>query len=174
MSFAVTLRFDEASAPAVEAMWRLLAECGIDADRNELGYPPHVTLAIYGDDAPFNRLQDGLALCASRWNAVPVSLSGFGLFPGSKSILWAAPVVTQQLLAVHTELQDILLELPVHAHYQTGAWVPHVTLSGPLVDPTRALAALIPLWRPLTGSLNRLDLVRFRPIKVMASIPLST
>src|SRR5579859_157536 len=174
MPFAVTLRLDEASAPAVEAMWRLLAEHGIDTDRHELGYPPHVTLAIYADDVPVRRLHHALALCADRWKAVPISLSGLGVFPGLKSILWAAPVVSQQLLAVHMELQAVMPDLSVHAHYRAGAWVPHVTLSGPLADPARAIAALIPFWQPLTGSLARIDLVRFRPIELMASIPLST
>lgn len=174
MPFAVTLRLDETSASAVEAMWRLLAEHGIGADRQELGYPPHVTLAIYADNVPVRRLRDALTLCADRWKAVPISLSGLGVFPGSSSILWAAPVVTQQLLAVHMELQAVMPELSVHAHYRTDAWVPHVTLSGRLADPAQAIAALLPFWQPLTGNLDRLDLVRFRPVEVLASLPLPT
>ena len=174
MPFAVTLRLDEASTPAVEAMWRHLAEQGIDSDRHELGYPPHITLAIYADNAPVHRLHGAITSCAHRWQAVPISLSGLGVFPGFRSILWAAPVVTQQLLAVQMELQAAMPELSVDAHYRTGAWVPHVTLSGPLADPARAIAALMPLWQPLTGNLDRLDLVRFRPVNLIASIPLPT
>ena len=174
MPFAVTLRFDETSARALEAMWRLLAKGGIDSDRHELGYPPHVTLAIYQDDVPARRLQDGVASCAARWSAVPISLSGLGVFPGSNSVLWAAPVVTHQLLTLHTEWQAAVPELPMHAHYRTGTWVPHITLSGPLPDPGRALSALIPRWQPLSGYLDRLDLVHFRPVVSLASVPLST
>jgi hypothetical protein len=47
--------------------------------------------------------------------------------------------------------------------------VPHVTLSGALADPAAALAVLLPVWRPVTGQLDRIDLVRFRPVAVLDS-----
>jgi hypothetical protein len=49
MQFAITLRLDPISAVPIEAMWRRLAADGIDADRLQLGYAPHITLAIYPD-----------------------------------------------------------------------------------------------------------------------------
>jgi hypothetical protein len=58
-------------------------------------------------------------------------------------------------------------DLPVHPHYQPGAWVPHVTLTGAMTDPGRALTALLPHWRPVTGLLVRADLLRFRPVQVL-------
>ncbi len=62
--------------------------------------------------------------------------------------------------------------LTPHAHYRPDAWMPHVTLSGALADPAAALALLLPLWRPVTGRLDRVDLVRFRPVDVLYSRPL--
>ena len=44
------------------------------------------------------------------------------------------------------------------------------TKAGSLV---RALSVLLPAWRPITGFMNQLDLVRFRPVEVLQSYPLS-
>jgi hypothetical protein len=80
------------------------------------------------------------------------------------------PVVTAELLARHQAIQTALPDLKVHAHYRPGAWVPHVTLSGALPDPGPALMALLPNWEPITGFLDRVDLVSFRPVEVLQSL----
>ncbi len=169
MPLAITLRFDPDSGSVFEGMWRALAMAGIDTDRQQLGYAAHITLAIYPDETSVERLRSGLARVADPWGTLPIAMAGFGVFPGTFSILWAAPIVNPELLARQTELQSELAGLPVHPHYRSGAWVPHVTLSGALRDPGRALAVLIPQWRPINGILDQLDLVRFRPVEVLHS-----
>jgi 2'-5' RNA ligase len=170
MPFAITLRLDPISAVPIEAMWRQLAADGIDADRDQLGYPPHITLAIYPDETPLDRLRSALEDTCRNWQALPVRLSGLGAFPGDHTILWAVPVVTAELLARHQAIQAALPDLSVHAHYRPGAWVPHVTLSGALPDPGPALMALLANWKPVTGFLDQVDLVRFRPVEVLQSL----
>jgi hypothetical protein len=81
MPFAITLRFDSSSASALEEMWDPLSVAGIDSDRVQLGYAPHITLAIYPDDAPVLRLQAALEQVGRHWDALPVTLSGFVPFP---------------------------------------------------------------------------------------------
>ncbi len=174
MPLAITLRFDAATAPIIAALWQSLAAAGIDSDRHDLGYAPHVTLAVYGDDAPSAMLRDALEHASKAWDPLPVTLAGLGVFPGSSPILWAAPVVTPALLARHAALQAALPGLTPHAHYRPDVWVPHVTLSGALADPAGALALLLPLWRPVTGLPDRVDLVRFRPVELLYSRPLVT
>jgi 2'-5' RNA ligase len=169
MPLAVTLCFDPPSAALLQDWWRTLAEANIDCDRHRLGYAPHVTLAIYPDDAPADQMGAAIERIAPGWHALPVTLAGFGIFPGATSILWAAPVVTSELLDRHRAMQAALPGVPVHPHYRPGSWVPHVTLSGALADPGRALAALIPRWQPARLLLSRLELVRFRPVEVLKS-----
>jgi 2'-5' RNA ligase len=106
---------------------------------------------------------------ATEWAALPISLSGLVVFPHPATTLWAAPVVTPALLARQAELHAALHDLPIHPHYRPDAWVPHVTLSGALADPGAALTAVLKLWRPLNGWLDRLDLVRFRPVQILQS-----
>lgn len=168
MPFAITLCLDSASASMVEAMWRVLHEREIDSDRHQLGYPPHVTLAICPDDARRDRLDAALAV-AKDWSALPVTLSGLGIFAGATSILWVAPTVTAELLARHAAILGALEGEQIDPYYHADVWVPHITLAESLSDPAAALAATLPLWRPAVGFLDRLDLVRFRPVETLRS-----
>jgi 2'-5' RNA ligase len=169
MPFAVTLRLDCSSGVLIEDIWRVLAAEGLDSDRLQLGYAPHVTLGIYPDDVGADLLLAGLSKVVVGWRALPVVLSAIGIFPGPSSIIWAAPVVTRDLLAVQAGLLDALADLPVHPHYRPDAWVPHVTLTGLVLDPGRAVNALLRHWRPIVGVLDQVDLVRFRPVEVLQS-----
>ena len=107
-----------------------------------------------------------------RSTALPVGLSGIGVFPGPPAILWAVPVVTPALLRMHAELDLALPGSAVDAHYRRDALVPHVTLSGPVQDAGHALSVLLARWRATQGVLNRVEVVRFRPVKVLASLAL--
>jgi 2'-5' RNA ligase len=167
MPFAITLCLDPNSAAFIEHLWQSLAAQGIDTDRHALGYTPHITLAIYPDDASPDALQTALEHITAAWQRTAVTLSAIGVFPGPTSILWAAPVVTDDLLRIQASVCDALPDLPVHPHYRPGIWMPHITLTGAVTDPGRALAALLPHWRPVTGMLVRSDLVRFRPVQVL-------
>jgi 2'-5' RNA ligase len=169
MPFAITLHLDPASAGRIDNLWHVLAAEGIDADRHDLGYPAHITLAIYPDGTPRDRLQAALTHATASWRTLPITLSGIGVFPGTFSILWAVPVVTRDLLTLHACLAEALPDLSVHPHYRPDTWIPHVTLTGPLPDPEPALKALLGRWQPLTGTLVQADLVRFRPVEVLQS-----
>jgi 2'-5' RNA ligase len=169
MPFAITLRLDPVSATTIEDMWLVLAGAGIDTDRRDLGYAPHITLGIYPEDTEARLLRTALRQVAADQRAIPITLSGIGVFPGPTSVLWAAPVVTPGLLAWHAAIHAALPGLTMHPHYRPGAWVPHVTLSGAVRDAGRALSALLAGWRPIDGMLDRAELVRFRPVEVLRS-----
>ena len=169
MPLAITLRFDPDSAASIGRLWDALAEAGIDRDRQALGYSAHVTLAIYPDEASVSMLVAAVERVARLWTPIPITMFGFGVFPGPPAILFAAPVTTPALLDRQKVLTDALSDLSVHPHYQRNRWVPHVTLSGPLRDAGIALAALLPLWQQVAGRLDRVDIVRFRPVEVLRS-----
>jgi 2'-5' RNA ligase len=154
-------------------MWRTLFEKGIDTDYRRIGYPPHITIAIYPDVTPEDVLRAAADKLSRRWKELPFTLSGFGIFPEPSATIWAAPVVTEALLARHADLHAALPGLMTDPHHQPGAWMPHITLSGPIRDLPAALKALLPLWQPINGVLDRLDLVHFPPVAVLQSYDLS-
>lgn len=172
MPLAATLRLDPTTSAPVEALWSVLADAGLDASRRDLRYPPHVTLAIWPDDAPAKTIAATLDSLAAGRSPLPVTLAGIGVFPGAPAVLWLVPVPDPALLAFHATLVAALPDLPCHPHYRPGGWVPHVTL-GEVADAGPAVALLAPRWSGLlSGKLERLDLVRFPPVTLLRSLPL--
>ncbi|MGH7050443.1 MAG: 2'-5' RNA ligase family protein [Acetobacteraceae bacterium] len=173
MPFAVTLVLDSATAGRLAAMRRQIAEQIASADPGQSEYAPHITLGVHPDDAPIDDVQRALQKLAAEWKPLPLSFCGFGIFPGPPPTLRAAPVVTSSLLARHVELRAALSEVTPHEHFESDAWVPHVTVSATLSDPAEALRVLLAMWRPLSGQLERLHLVHFPPVEVLRSHTLS-
>ena len=172
MPLAVTLCLDPAAAGRVERLWQALFDRLGEDDTRSLGYRPHVTLAILPDSAPLAPLDAAVRILATAAEAaIPITLSGLAVFPGTPPVLWAAPAPTRRLLALHARLLAALDTLPVHPHYRPGAWVPHVTLAkNSRADAHALLQAALPAWDgPVHGLLDRIDLVRFRPVEVLHS-----
>ena len=178
MPYAVTLRLDAAAAAPIEALWHALAAAGLHDDSVTLGYPPHVTLSVHPDGTDPHRLGTAVARCAAASTRLDLRFSGFGVFAAPAPVLWLAPVVSEALLLRHRALAEAMAGLPCDPHYRPGDWVPHVTLAkgGQAGTPGwmgRALDVLAPLWPGLRPAVaERLELVHFRPVTVLASHPL--
>ena len=171
MPLAITLRLDDAAADLVARLWQALADrIGVD-DALRLGYRPHITLAVFPDSVPVAAIEPVVRRLAREWRALPVTLPALGVFPGEPPVLWVVPVPSQSLLQRHRDLHTVLETLPVHPHYLPGHWMPHVTLSKDARLPAeQLLAAALSAWDgPTEAILDRLDLVRFRPVVVLAS-----
>jgi 2'-5' RNA ligase len=174
MPYAVTLRLSEPAATQIEKVRRALAEQTGDECVVRLGYPPHVTLAVLPDDAPAKAVEDAVFHVVEGWEALPIVLAGVGIFPGPSHTIWAAPAVTERMLAHHGRLLAALSAFAVHPHYHVGTWVPHVTLNQQgQASAVRAVEIALSLWKgPIRGQLDRVDLVRFSPVDLLHSAPL--
>jgi 2'-5' RNA ligase len=154
-------------------VWCALAEQAGNDGAIRLGYAPHVTLAILPDVAPA-AIEAATFRAAAGWDALPLTLAGLGVFPGTPPVVWAAPVVTERLLARQAALCAALAPLPVQPHYRPGACAPHVTLSrsGP-ASATRIIEVASAVWvGPIGGRLEWIELVRFRPVELLRTQPL--
>jgi 2'-5' RNA ligase len=169
MPYAITLRLDAKAASCVVAMWEELAARGVSDDAIRLGYPPHLTLAVLPDGTDESRLLTTTRQIAARWQALLVSFASIGLFPGERATLFLAPVVTPELLGRHAALLSSLACEIVDSYYRAGHWVPHVTLASDLAYPIAAVAMPGPLRLPIAAVLNTLEVLRFRPVQVLAS-----
>jgi 2'-5' RNA ligase len=174
MPFAITLRLDTAAASLVEAMWQTIASRGVSDDALRPGYAPHLTIAVFPDSADQGRLTAVARSGAARWRALPITFGSLGVFPCALATIFLAtiflaPVVTPALLALHTDVLDSLAGEAVDPHYRSNHWVPHVTLASDLIDPAAAIAALGPPRLPIDGVLNTVEVVRFRPVQILAS-----
>lgn len=169
MPYAITAGLDDAASDRIVALWQALATAGISNDALRLGYRPHITLALCPDTTPEAALRDAVGRAASTHSAVPVSLASLGVFPTEPAVVFLAPVVTLSLLALHAATLTALAELPLHPHYRPAAWVPHITLAKDLVAAADGIAVLPAPELPITGRLDRLELVQFRPVRVLAT-----
>ena len=168
MPYAITLALDDAAASVVVSMWRSLAAHGVSDDALMLGYPPHLTLAVFADEARLTRLLAATRDAAARWPAEPFVLTSLGMFPGSPAVLFLAPVVTATLLARHAALSASLAGQPADPRYAPGVWVPNVTLARDVADPAKAVAAIDLSPLPFDAVPVAMELVRFRPVAVLA------
>ncbi len=169
MPYAITLRLDADSAGRVEAMWAALAEKGISASMRRLGYAPHVTLAVYPDTAPAPALSDAVRRLAANWTILPLACPALGLFPDPPATLFVMATATEALLQRQASLCAALPDHPPAAHYQPGSWLPHITLADDLAA-NRAAAAVSATMANFTGFTAKLagvDLLRFRPVKIL-------
>ena len=131
---------------------------------------PHVSLAVYEafDPEPLARM---LEQFTEGRRALAVKLSSIGLFPGPLSVLFAAPVVSADLLSIHQDFHEAaaFAEAACWPYYLPGNWVPHVML-GERLNPGEAAAAVtsaIDLFRPVVASLHGISLVRFPQVEVL-------
>ncbi len=137
----------------------------------DLGYGAHITLAVY-DEMDGRAGQEAIASLIEDTAAIPLRCAGFGIFPGPPCCLWLVPVVTPRLADLQAGL---IAALPTgHPHYSDG-WIPHLTLADDLPDTAAAAAAvrlLGPAALPISGTLHRIDIVRFRPVEIVWSTAL--
>jgi 2'-5' RNA ligase len=167
MPYAVTLRLEPAAAAAALRLQQALADSGIADDTLRLGYQPHVTLAVLEDSCDEQTLRDSVARVSADWLPVSVDFASLGVFPANPAVVFIAPAPNQALMRVQAALCAALPAL--HTHYRPGHWVPHVTLSQELRESGPAVAALARVWRPFSGTLDRIDLLRFRPVEILWS-----
>jgi 2'-5' RNA ligase len=72
-----------------------------------------------------------------------------------------------ELLDRHSTLCAALPPSRLRDHYRAGRWVPHVTLAKDLSTPSAALAAVQDMQLPLHATLNEVQLIQFRPARVL-------
>lgn len=171
MPFAVHLELDPQSAAElgpITARIERIAPDALTPGRVKAGL--HVSLAVYEtlDPKPFAELLEGFA---QDRRACAIKLSSLGLFPGPSSVVFVAPVVSAELLALHKDFHQLTASSNKECwpYYLPGNWVPHVTL-GEGLNPGEAgevVAGAARSWRPIAAMLHRVALIRFYPVEVL-------
>jgi 2'-5' RNA ligase len=160
--YSIELRFDDALTEAV-ALWS-------EAVTELTGLPhgvaePHVSLAVYDERGAVDpaELVAALDRLGRRHAPTPVTFASLGVFPTEERVLFLAPVVTPQLLALHHAWHSLSAALRPRCrpYYWPGNWVPHCTIAMflPLPDLLRALEQLAGRWKPLGGEVRHVALV---------------
>jgi 2'-5' RNA ligase len=172
--YAVELRFDETLAERVRRLWRALEEVGAGSFGAGGEPVPHISLAVYDDEAEVDEAaaSDLVAGLAARCGPRGIVFAGFGMFPTEENVLFLAPVVTPALLELHAAYHAMAegLEATCRVHYLPRRWVPHCTLSmlGPTTGVLAGLDHLASRWMPLSGTVRAAALIRVPPLVTIA------
>jgi 2'-5' RNA ligase len=177
MPLAVQLGLDPSAAAHFGRLSERIMALLPDAETPvRLGAAPHLSLAIYTDDLDAMRFEAALdSFAVTGLGGFPLDLAAVGAFPGERAVVFAVPVVSPDLLALHRRLHDALTVGNAAAaaacwpHYRPDTWLPHVTLAMH-VDGARlgdAVAAAADGWTPVRAHAVSLDLIRFRPVETL-------
>lgn len=133
-----------------------------------LGYPPHVTFAVY-DTISETRLRDALRLAFARRPPIRLRFSKLSYFEAPDLVFWAAPDSSDALLQVHAALHRSIEPSLCHAHYRPTDWIPHCTLATD-VSPAKKTAAIARASRaidPFEVVFDAADCAEFYPVRVI-------
>ncbi len=155
MPYAVYLDLDPRSAAALAPLIEAVERADPDAiTPRRARVAPHLSLAVYERLVPA-AIAVSLQHFADAQPALGIQLASLGLLAGPPSVLFAAPIVSTELLALHRAYHQATWAAGprCRAHYLPENWVPHVTLGEGLTPATvpAAIANVIGDWRP-TGS----------------------
>jgi 2'-5' RNA ligase len=175
MGYAVELNLSRDGAARVVKVWESLAREGINSVMLDLGAQPHISLAVLEDLNP-EALRGDLIRFAEVTPPLPVDLASAGTFPTTEGVVFLAPVVTQELLAVHSRFHSLLRERGIDSaeYYWPGKWVPHCTVAIDLAPDKLGAALEMCVQSEAFGTveLDEVSLIEFRPVREIYTFPL--
>jgi 2'-5' RNA ligase len=173
MAYAVSLLFNAEMADVVSARWQRLADAGLSRSMIDLGYQPHLTLAVY-DELAVEAASAALDRVFDNADRMPVTLTGFSTFGADSGVCYAALASSPDLMRLHATIVAAIGET-CRPHYQTRHWTPHCTLATGMTDVEidRAKNLLAEDWRSLAGTFEMADLVEFAPVAGIKRWPLA-
>jgi 2'-5' RNA ligase len=137
-------------------------------------YPPHITLAIY-DEISADDLIAGLSATVAYLSKMTIRFESLGYFEAPYGIvLWAAPLVPQQVIDAHESLHSKLGVKTCRDNYRPGNWVPHCSLAAD-IDFSRkddAIGIVEQGIEPFEVTFDTADCASFMPVKVLKEVKL--
>lgn len=163
-TFALTLHFNSGIADAVSSCWERLADAGISRSMLDLGYPPHVTLAVH-DRPTIDASLAALDRVFEKMAEIGVTLTEVTTFGAGSGVCYAALAASPDLSQLQAAVVGAMGS-GCRPHYQIGDWVPHCTLVMGASDAEvgRAKTLLEQHLRPVTGAFVAAELVEFAPV----------
>lgn len=177
MPYSIGLYFDLKTEMMVRKLWQWLSEIGLADYYHVSGNRPHITIRIY-NDLNVNEAEKILFQFCQSNVSIPVSFQHIGLFNGSENTVFWAPVVTQELLGLHSDLENQFKRagvIPGMDYYAPGNWIPHCGLAmqvthSELVPKIIEICQSLP--NPHATQITEIGLIKFRPVEHLCSFSL--
>lgn len=178
MGYAVELYFDPGSDLAVRRIWSGIADVFGLSTMLTSGGRPHVSLAVYTDDLDCRSFPQELFAFAQSLAPFEFQLGSVGTFPTEEGVVFLAPVVTSELLALHERFHTTFSRYGgcASAYYLPGHWVPHCTVATNLEDAEmgKVVQHCWKHFRPIQGRFQTIGLIEFRPVTELVTFKLGS
>jgi len=168
MPYGVMLYFDNQTEKTISNIWQSLAEHKLSSSMLDSGIRPHITLAIY-EELECQPCENELVKITSKTPSPSILFTHLGTFTNPEPVIFAAPLVTKQLLDFHREISLSLAgdgKNPWEL-YQPGKWVPHCSLALGYKFENQAeifrLCQVMPL--PMRVQVVQIGVVNFKTVK---------
>lgn len=134
-----------------------------------LDYAPHISFVVF-DDIESEEWFHVFDTAMAGLNPMSITFDRLGYFETPQSIiLWAAPQLSENVLAIHRYIHGAVREESCRPNYRPGKWVPHCSLAYS-VDLDRKVEAFDLVRSPIEPFEVRFDVadcVSFLPIQVL-------
>jgi 2'-5' RNA ligase len=159
MPCATTLYFDLETDAAVRRLWQAVEDAGLPSTMLNLGFRPHLTLAVCESlDLDAFRLE--LPAMMAALQPIPLTFSSLGTFIQAEGVVYLGVTVTQALLDLHSQIWHLSqAHMDGISHYYVpGIWVPHITLGYDLLleQVGQVMNTLLKAPLPVSGMANEL------------------
>jgi 2'-5' RNA ligase len=164
LPYTIELQLNRAAETKFLAHWETLRNEGVSDLLFQLGYKPHMTLAMYReiDEAKtIAKLERFIA------DESPIAVE-FRHMTVDKAGIFSQPRENGALRKFHARFEKKFGK-SFRDYDHAGLWMPHCTIGmelptekiGPVMD------KLLASWAPITGIADRLALVKFRPGQIL-------
>jgi len=127
--YAIIFNFDKKSDKKIRKVFRFLKEKNLAPYMHESKNSPHIGTAIF-DSYDEKLATTILPDFAEKHPPISLQFAGMGIFTGESPVIYFSPVVTNELLELHKELNTLMfpyINNPLSL-YMPGNWMPHCTI----------------------------------------------
>jgi 2'-5' RNA ligase len=172
MPYGICLKSCNATAVEILKLWGEASTFEPIGSMRELGYPPHLTLAVF-ERWP----EDASAVMANVFSAqkkMSIAFEAVRYFDNEDIVLWAKPRFDPALSSLHNRLHSHFDPLTCHEHYRVGRWVPHCSLATKVPQSAKRVAIEWAESRSVffTVEFDLADFVQFPPVLVHEELQL--
>jgi 2'-5' RNA ligase len=172
MPYAICLKSCNATASEILKLWDEARIFEAKGSMQELGYPPHLTLAVF-EQSPRD-VGTIMAEVFSVQKELLITFDAIKCFDNETMVLWAKPRSNHVLSYIHGRLHGHFEPQSCHEHYRIGRWVPHCSLATRVPQSAKPAAIQWAESRRLkfTVKFDVADFVQFPPVVIQQELRL--
>ncbi len=177
MGYAIVGYFDSISDEKIKALWKGLADLGVDDYLINSANNPHIKFAVF-DSLELDSIQKELHLLSKRIQKINIHFKKYGIYPNDNPFITIDIADNIEILKLHMDIQKIFNKFGIkdnRGYFVPGIWKPdcQLTVSFDKAKLAKAINYLSETALPFNGRLEKIGVIEFYPAKQLISYELS-